>query len=280
MRSIWLAALVVVMGGSSTSLAQSAPGPFHWRQGDVLIYRAEHLTSAAETVGTTKSETKTALKMTKHWQVLAVDAEGVATLRLSLLALSLETTTPRGEVIRFDSDDAGKSDPHLKEQLGGLIGQPLALVRVAPTGRVVEVKESKHGPASRFESEPPFVLTFATPELAAGQSWERKYAVTLEPPQGTGEKFDAVQSYTCKAVKENEAVIHLQSTLEKLPESPLDRIPLLQMQPAGEITFDLSAGRLKRAELHIQQELTGHQGEGSSYQFRSTYSEEYVGSRQ
>jgi len=54
----------------------------------------------------------------------------------------------------------------------------------------------------------------------------------------------------------------------------LDRVPLLQLQPQGEIVFDLQAGRLRSATLRVDKELTGHQGEGSSYRFQSVYSEE------
>src|SRR5207249_4975021 len=105
-------------------------------------------------------ETRTKLNLTKRWQVLDVDAAGVATLQLALASLRLETTTPSGGVLLFDSQDADKSDPHMREQLGRFVGQPLALLRMDSQGKVVEVKESKHGPASRFETEPPFVLVF------------------------------------------------------------------------------------------------------------------------
>ncbi len=64
-----------------------------------------------------------------------------------------------------------------------------------------------------------------------------------------------------------------------MPESLLDRVPLLQLQPEGEVVFDFKEGRLSRASLHIEKELKGHQGEGSSYRFQSTYTEEFIGNR-
>jgi hypothetical protein len=66
----------------------------------------------------------------------------------------------------------------------------------------------------------------------------------------------------------------LTTTLKAFPENLLDRVPLLQLQPEGEVTFDLDTGRLKKAVLHIKKELAGQQGEGSSYRFESTYTEE------
>jgi hypothetical protein len=52
---------------------------------------------------------------------------------------------------------------------------------------------------------------------------------------------------------------------------------VLQLQPEGEVVFDLQAGRLQSARLRIDKELKGHQGEGSSYKFQSAYTEKYVG---
>src|SRR5581483_4551582 len=133
--------------------AQAPAARFRWQTGQVLTYRVEQNTQAAETVGSDKVETKTKLTLVKRWQVQAVDANGVATLQLSLAALRIETTPPNGEA-------------------------PLSVLRIDPRGRVVEVKESKFGPASRYENEPPFVLTLPEGALQPGQKWERAYKMT------------------------------------------------------------------------------------------------------
>jgi hypothetical protein len=256
--------------------AQAGTGPFRWQEGQVLTYRVEHVTAASDVTRDGTSDTKTRLNLMKRWQVLAVDGAGVATLQLSLVTLRLEATTPSGGALVFDSTDPEKSDPHMREELGKFVSAPLALLRLDGQGRVVEVKESKHGPASRFESELPFVLALP-PELPReGQTWERSYKITLEPPQGTGEHYDATQNYVCKSVADGAMTVALTTQIKNLPESALDRVPLLQMQPEGEAVFDAKAGRLRSARLHITKELAGHQGEGSSYRFESTYTEEYV----
>jgi hypothetical protein len=254
--------------------AQTQSKMFRWETGQLLTYRVEHTTSAAETVSGTKSETKTKLNLTKRWYVAAVDPAGVATIQLSLAALRLETTTPSGGILFFDSSDPEKSDPQMSGQLKKYVGDVLATLRVDGQGKVIEVKESKHGPASRFESEPPFVLVFPDAALTEGMNWSRSYKITIEPPQGTGEKYDAVQECTCKSVAQGSATFALTTTLKTQPESVLDRVPLLQLQPEGEVTFDVQSGRLQSAILRVDKELTGHQGEGSSYHFVSTYKEE------
>jgi hypothetical protein len=272
----WFGTLVAGLLFPALASAQAPACQFHWQAGDVLIYRIEHITTASEVAGENKSESKTHLNLTKRWQVLEVDNAGVATLQLTMTSLRLETTSPSGSSLSFDSTMPDKSDPDLREQLARLVGTPLATLRMDAQGQLVEVKESKHGPASRFESELPFLCTLPGGALQTGKSWERAYKITLEPPQGTGDKFDAVQHYTCKSVDDATATLTLTTELKALPENALDRVPLLQLQPEGEIVFDLKAGRLRSANLHIEKELADYQGEGSNYKFQSTYTEEYV----
>jgi hypothetical protein len=269
----------VLIGGlllTPAAPAQTTAWQFRWQQGQVLTYRVEHLTTAAATAEGKTNESKSKLLLTKSWQVLDVDAAGIATVQLVLKAFRMEMVSPSGGVLLFDSTDPGKSDPDLSKQLAPLVGPPLALLRMDGYGRVIEVKECKFGPASRLEAQPPFEFVLPGEAPKVGQAWERSYKITLEPPIGTGEKYDGVQTYTCKAIDEGKATLTLATTLKRLPESPLDRVPLLDQQPEGEIIFDTQAGRLQRANLHIEKEILGHQGEGSSYKLQSTYTVEYV----
>jgi hypothetical protein len=264
---------------ASTAAAQAPVARWNWRQGQVLTYQAQQSSIATDRVGDNKDETKTEMKLTKRWQVLAVDASGAATLQLTLLAMSLETTSPGGKTLRFDSANPDKCTPELKDQLTKYVGAPLAVLRVDPVGRVLEVKDSKFGPGSRYENELPFIALLSGQAIQAGQTWERAYQITLDPPQGTGEKYQAVQRYTCKTVGGGVAVIGLTTELKTVPKAVGDQIPLLQLQPEGELAFDVQAGRLKSANLKTVKELMNHQGEGSSYRLESSYSEQLLDAR-
>jgi hypothetical protein len=275
MKCGYFLAILAGVALAPSAVAQT-PLRFHWQPGQVLTYRVEQTTLAADIVDGQKSETKSKNTNVKRWQVLAVDASGVATLQLSLAALRFEVSTPKGETLLFDSAHPEKSDPQMSKQLGKYLGQPLAVLRVDSLGRVVEVKESQFFPASRYENEVPFVITLPEGKLQIGQSWERSYQVTLEPPEGTGNKFQAAQKYTCQSLDGRSAAISLATTIKNLPESQLDQVPLFQMQPEGQVIFDVQAGRLHSATLKVNKELKGQQGEGSNYHFESTYTEQYV----
>jgi hypothetical protein len=267
-------ALFVVL---SAAPAQTAAWRFRWQAGQVLAYRVEQSMTVTEVSAGNTVESKTKLNLAKRWQVVNIDAKGVATLQLSLTAMRLETTTPSKEVLVFDSANPDKSDPEMKQQLSRFVGQPLAILRLDTQGRVVEVKESRFGPATRFEHELPFSVVLPDVAPTAGQVWDRSYKVTLEPPAGTGEKYDAVQRCTCKAVAGPTATLGVAVTLKSLPMALADQAPLLQFQPEGEVVFDVQTGVLRGVNLTVDKELKGYQGEGSTYHFQSTYVEEYTG---
>lgn len=271
--------VMVVLGlGMATSAPVWAAAPrFSWQAGQVLVYKVEQATSAAEMVEEKKAQTSSKITNTKRWEVLSVDASGVATLRLSLTSLRVETTTPGGEVMVFDSAKPEGANAQMRQQLSKYLEGPLAVLRVDGRGRVVEVKECRHGPATRFESELPFVVILPDEGFDPGQAWERNYQITVEPPQGTGEKYDATQSYVCRALQGRFAQIGLTTAVKAMPQAALDQVPLVQLQPEGGIVFDVEAGRLARALLRVEKEVKGHQGERSSYHFQSVYSEEYSG---
>src|SRR5438874_2695880 len=108
-----LAGLTAVTAAS----AQTATWYFRWQPRQVLNYRVDHVTSVTEMVGGSRIEAASELAVIKRWQVLAVDAQGTATLQLSLTAMRNKQTRADGEVLLFDSANLDKSNPEMREQL-------------------------------------------------------------------------------------------------------------------------------------------------------------------
>lgn len=268
--------LVLILGTFFTVpvLAQGGPAwQYRWQKGQVLTYRVEHITSAAETVGGNRAEVSSKLNLVKNWKVSDVDAHGTATMQLTLVSLRQEQTRPSGEKVLFDSSNPEASTPELKEQMGKFVGKTLASLRVDNLGRVVEVIQ---GDGKSYESDPPFVLVFPGQALWRGQAWQRSYQVALAPPAGTGEKHAATQTFEVTSIADGKATISLKTQFQALPSNLADRLPLLQKQPQGQAIFDLQTGRLVSARLTIDSTIENYQGQGSSYRLQSQFTEEVV----
>lgn len=274
MSQIALSSIIVIVVVAAPARAQ-APWQFGWRAGDTLNYRVKHSTKVSEVLEGSVTETRSNLEVIKRWQVADVDGQGVATLHLSLTAMRNEQVRPNGETLLFDSNDLDKSTPELRE-MAKFLGKTLAILRVDRFGRVHDVK---HGDPSKYESEPPFVLVLPSVAPKAGQAWLRSFNVTLDPPHGAGEKHPAEQRFTCTKLEDGTATVSLATSFKKLPETAGDRLPLLQKMTNGTVTFDVQAGRMTRAEIHIDQKIENHQGAGSSYRLVSDSTEELLGRR-
>ena len=260
------------------SLAVGQTPRFRWQTGQVLIYRTEHNTVASYVTGENTSETKNRVQSIKRWQVIEVDNAGVATLQMSLQALYYEMTTPSGERLVFDSAHLDQSTEVLRKQMENYVGQPQVVLRIDGQGKVLEVKQAR-GPeysAAKYEGDPAFKLLLPVEALKAGLNWERTYQIVLEPPQGTGEKFEAVQHYQCKSIAENVATVAMTTEVKNAPTATEDQIPVWERQPDGEMSFDVQNGRLHKAILRIDKQ---DKVEAGSTRFQSVYTEEYVGDR-
>jgi hypothetical protein len=264
------------------SLASAQSPHFRWQTGQLLVYRTEHNTANSFVMGENKiDETKTRVQSIKRWQVMDVDSAGVATLQMSLQALFFETTISGEPHLVFDSAHLDESTPDLRKQYENYIGQPLVVVRIDGQGKVIEVKDVKDArpeySEAKYESDPAFKLILPTEPLKAGLNWERAYQIVLGPPFGTSdEKYAAVQRYVCKDVAGNLATLSLTTEMKSAPAAQEDQVPLWQMQPEGEIVFDVEAGRLQKATLRIDKSANI---EGGSTHFQSFYTEQYIGDR-
>jgi len=273
-----LASLIAVVVLAPLASAQEAPKPLpqlKWTAGQVLHYRVEMSTVALDQVGDVKSETKSVVKVTKRWQVKDVDKSGTATLVLSLTSMYQQRTTPSGDVLTYDSANPDKSDPHLKKALEGYLNVTLATLRVDASGKVVEVKESK-SPATSYENELPFLALLPAVAFEEGLTWERAYKITLAPPLGTGEQYEALHKYACKTAMVDLVTVTMKTELKSPPKAAADAIPLWQFMPSGELVYDLKNGRLHSAKLTVDRELKNHQGDNSVCRFSGTQTVTYV----
>lgn len=250
---------------------------FKFAKGDVLTYGVIQTTKAVETTIDEKtnkpmeSENLTRHSVVRKWKVADVDNEGVATLEMSIVSMKWEQKLPNGETDVFDS---AKPDDLNKNEMARLVGPTLAVVRVDAAGKLIEVKESKFGSKSRFEVDLPLKLVLPPSGPKEGQTWNRTFTIKLDPPQGTGETYEATQTYTAKPSVNGFTTIGVTTSIKDMPTQASDQIPLLPMLMEGDIFFHGPTGQYFAARLKIKKELVNHQGQGTKYVFESTYSED------
>lgn len=272
-----LVGAVVIGVGLAQQPAGTAPLRFQWQPNQALAYKVVQATTVQETVldektqQPTTTESKTSLLLVRKWAVKGVEPGGVATLEMTITEMKSEMRQPDGMSVVRDS-----TNPEHAREMAEFLNRPIVTIRVDSQGRLVEVKESKPGSAARLHAELPFRLTLPDAGPAPGQTWDRPFAVKLDPPHGTGESHEFVQKYTCKQVKDGLAVVGVETALKAPPKTAGEQIPLVPMLWAGDVYFNTLAGRYHAARLTTRAELPNHAGDGTKFVYQSTYAEDAV----
>jgi hypothetical protein len=272
-----LVALAAIIGLAASAARAQEPVRFKFVKNEVLSYSIIQNKKIVETI--IDEQTKKPVEQqesVKHsvirrWKVSELDAKGIATLEMSIASMRWERKLPNGMTDTFDSSNPEDAKSN---QLAHLIGPVVAIVCVDGFGRVVEVKDTKFARSARFAAIPPFqfVLSESAPKL--GSIWDRPFTIKLDPPHGTGEKYEAVQKYVVKAPVNGLTTIGVTTTIKDLPAQTADQIPLMDMLWEGDVYFHEASGRYYAARLTMKKELLNHAGEGTKYSYESAYQED------
>lgn len=275
--------LALVVTAAATAAPPSGPTPatairFRWAAGQVHTYRLSQQTVVKETLADeatgrpTTTETRTGLTLTRRWTVTDVAADGTATLEMTITALRQEIRRPDGSRVVLDS-----AVPEQAKEMAAYLNVPVLVVRVDSQGRLVEVKQAKAGGVGRLQAELPFRLTLPDRGPEVGATWQRACTVTLDPPHGTGEQYELIQTYTAQAVKDGVLVVSVRTALKAPPPTVNEQMPLVPLLWAGEVDFHTDSGTYAAARLKAKAELVNHLGEGSKFEYESVLQEERVG---
>lgn len=260
----------------SAPLAAAEAPRFRFAVGETLQYHVEQKTDVTETVMDEKAgklvtrKTTTALDLVRQWKVTDTNIKGMTTLEMSIVRMRWEQKAGDGAPDVFDST---KPDDLNKGVMAKNVGPVLAVLIVMPTGSVAAVKESKVGPAHRFQADIPFKLAFSPDDTK--ETWSRDYVIQLDPPHGTGEKYAAKQTYKPIEPKNGFLIYGLTTDIAEMPKGA-EQVPLLPLMPAGSLYFHPETGRYYGARLKIEKDLTNHAGEGTAYKYVSSYTEDLV----
>lgn len=139
-RSATLPAIFLLCASAAPVHAQSVTLRYNWKQGDVLTYKSTVKTTSTMSGGPAGQATfEQTMGQTLKVTVAAVGADGTATLRQEIVAVTLEMNSPAGK-IAYDSANppAANADPSLvamSKTMGAMVGEAIS-VTMASNGAV------------------------------------------------------------------------------------------------------------------------------------------------
>lgn len=280
--------LVVAIVSASPLCAQEALR-FQWQAGQSLTYSVQQVITVTETTleeGTNKpvvAATVTKLNLTRRWDVKSVEPSGVAVLEMVILGMKQTINRPgpkdKDGKPTVDSIVMDSTTAEGQQLMAAYLNKPIVTIKIDAQGKLLEAKSANTASAERLQIELPFRLTLPDTMPAINGTWDRAFTIKLDPPNGTGEKYDATQTYTLKGENMGYAVIGVATALKLPPKDPAEMPPLVPYLWDGEVYVQRTTNRYAGARLSVKKEITNHQGTGSKFTYETTYTEALAGGK-
>jgi len=285
-----VACSVLVLGAAASAAGQGTTLQYRWSAGQEDRYRMTQKTVATIS-GMPGGGTQTveqSMTQTTAMKVLSVAADGSATIQQTFEAVRMEMTTPAGTMVFDSAVKEPATDPTmagLAALLTGMIGEAITVV-LKPNGGVVKVegmtrifeKTSAAMPADVASGPLLASLKSALSDEAMQRTFGQSFSTFPDAPVGTGETWtttsdvvqpiigtvNTVRTATLQAVETTGgsamARIGIVVAVKQSAEAPAAGAPMKitmgEAKGTGEITFDVTNGRIKRTTVDMNMPMT------------------------
>lgn len=265
-----LAAMACCLAAGAAFAADGVPLRYHFAPGEKIVMDVAHRALTETTIGATRQAVETATDSTKIWTVVAVDADGHATIEHSVGDVTMTSrTSDKGET-RWSSRDPGPVPPDYESVMQSL-GVPLSRVEVDTTGRVLARRDFKPSPPSSTGDL--MVVPLPDEPASVGTEWTVPQEVVVEVPNGPRKAVKTRLRYRVEALRDGVATIHVDTTVLTPIDDPRLEARLLERIWDGEIEFDVARGRLLRRSTGVDRRVVGFSGPESSVRYKASLEE-------
>jgi hypothetical protein len=247
-----------------------------YTKGDELKYQVKQETTVDETTLDPKTKKPTTLKtvttlaLSKTWKVVAVTADGSATLELVITSIKDDLVqTQDDEKPKTRSMDSSKPDD--AKDMPFLNTTSLS-VTLDKAGELVGAKGATKQMEAKLREQLPFRAVLPTKAVNVKDTWKREFTITTP----TKEAFDTVQEFSLKGRNADYLVMGMTTALkEKITDDSI--IPMVApLLWNGDVFFNGKTNQYHGAKLKAGQDIKNHRGEGTKFKYSSEFTEVMV----
>jgi len=264
------AALMLLIAATRGALADPLTLRYAFQDGDRLAMQVAHRALTETTMNGTTQSVETMTDSRKTWLVVAVDADGTATLEQMVDDVTMTSrTSDRGE-IRWASG-SGVEPPPGYELVPHSLGVPLVRMRVAADGRVLDRQELRPCPPAATGDL--VVVPFPDGQVDVGFEWTIPQEIIVEVPNGPRKAVRTRLRYRIASIEDGVATIAVDTTVLTPVDDPRLEARLLERIWDGTIRFDVARGRVVGRRTTIDRRVVGFGGPQSSIHYKASLEE-------
>ncbi len=245
---------------------------YKFHPGEEIRWNVEHVATTKAQISGKNETTSSRTESTKLWKVSSVDSIGNITFVHSVESSKLWQKIGDDEAIAFDST----STDEVPDEFFGtseMIGKPLAVITITPSGKVVDRKSS-------IEKIDFGIGDICTPmpenPIPIGHRWYVPTEFTANDEDGRRLQLKARLHYQLTKIVEGKAYISFRTEVLTLIENDKIRSQLLQKLTDGYIAFDMQTGRMANKEIEWNETVQEYAGPDSFLQYNGKMTEQIV----
>lgn len=257
---------------------------YRFAPGETIAYRIEHAATFLATKAELREKNFSRTRTEQRFEVLSVDAEGTATLRVVIDHARMEYAFNDEEPSVFDSAEKKLPAP-VFESVARVIGQPLAEVRVRRDGKVeaarplqAEADMSADSGKAATNGDGPTSLFTTLPDrpVCVGEEWTDTFQTKVAVTRLLSRDVTILRQYRLESVTNGVATVAIKTSPLTTITEPGQLVQLIQRTTSGRIRFDIRAGRVIGRNVEADNVEVGWAGANSSYRARCTWNEQLV----
>jgi hypothetical protein len=260
-----LAAIFTVLLASTSARAADITHELRYQfaTGDILRYSVKHRMSVRNTIDEETQEAKSETDSVKVWKIVDVLPDGNLELINLVERLHMKNQLPDRVEMEYDSEK-DEEPPAGFEDAAKAVGVPISLVRMTPSGEVIDREMKVHQPAA--DPTAPIAVRLPDDPVAIGDTWDEPIDVTVQLRGGGTKAIETRRHYKLASVEHGIAVIDVSFQVLS-PVNPHIEAQLVQRLMKGTVRFDLDAGRVVSQQMDVDKRVLGYAGATSSMHY-------------
>ena len=274
-----LALTAAAVAGSNPDEPVAAPKPaaytlrYKFHSGQIIHLAVEHHKTLAARHSQGEEVTRDRSVEHKHYRVVSVDDEGVATLESTLERVQMTAVVDDSGPQSVDSRDP-EGCPAPYRRVLAMIGKPLARFRAKPDGTILSVEPLVGTRPESSATTPPAAtdedfngnvfVTFPDRPLKPGDTWHEDFEVPITLTGRLRHNVALRRKFTLQAVDGDIARIQMKTALLTAVRDPRLMVQLILRTPESTIDFDMQRGVIVRRATLCDETVIGAWGAGSS----------------
>ena len=245
---------------------------YQFEVGEIVRWDTKHEATTMTRINKVENFDRAVTKTVKVWRIKEVKEDGTIVIEQSIDRIALSQSVAGGDEIRYDSSK-DEQPPLRFESIAGSVGVPLALVSIAPNGKI-KSKEAIYQQSQMGLDD--VAVPLPDGPVKRGDEWYSPSDFVATHADGREMIIKLRKTYTLQSVKNDIATIDVRTEVLTPFESPRILSQLMQEMTEGTIRFDIARGRLLEKSVEWDEEVVGFSTPQSYMQFNARFTETLV----